>query len=278
MKKILFPTDFSKHAHHAFTYTLHLAEELGASVLLYHAFHYTNTGNFFVPAELIDQMNLEEKDKALQAFASYEQEVQRELGKQIPVSHMMTQGFAVDEIVEVAKYQEVDLIVMGTHGAGNLQDRLLGTVSAAVIEKASCPVLAIPESCEWKGIRHIVYATNFEEKELRLPSALSPLAQLFEARISCVHINHEDENGWDRLQRFFQEELFRIEIDPDQMELFMIGHTDIIEGLNAFIAENDVDVLSMLTHKRGWFQRLTQTSMTRKMSHNSVVPLLAFHA
>ena len=79
MKTILFPTDFSPHANNAFAYALHMAELLGAELLLLHAYHYTNTGNFFIPAELIDGLNLEEKQKALTELKRYEQKIQQEL-------------------------------------------------------------------------------------------------------------------------------------------------------------------------------------------------------
>jgi nucleotide-binding universal stress UspA family protein len=277
MKTILFPTDFSPHANNAFAYALHMAELLGAELLLLHAYHYTNTGNFFIPAELIDGLNLEEKEKALTELKRYEQKIQQEPGKKVNARPILVQGFAIDEILELEKTHDIDLIIMGTHGATSMQDRVLGTVTATVIEKASCPVLAIPAQCTWRGIRHIAYGTNFEEKDLRVPEGLPELARLFHARISCVHINPEPSDGWERLQQFFREELFRLEIDPDQMELFILKHPDIIEGLNTFTQENEVDILATLTHKHGFIERILQKSITRKISHVSHVPLLAFH-
>ncbi len=277
MKTILLPTDFSPHAHNAFLYALNLAERYGAGVLLSHAYHYTNTGSFFIPPELIDSMNLEEKENAQREMERYIQKAQKEWGKKVPVSALLTQGFAVDEIMNITAQRNIDLIIMGTQGAASMQGRVFGSVTASVIEKASCPVLAIPESYTWQGIRHIAYATNFEENDLRMPEELPQMAQLFQANISCVHVNREPADGWARLQQFFREELFRLEIDPDRMELFILDNPDVLEGLNTFIQNNQVDMLAMLTHKRGFLERILQKSMTRKMSHISHVPLLAFH-
>ena len=277
MKTILLPTDFSPHAHNAFIYALNLAEHFGASLLLFHSYHYTNTGSLFIPPELIDRLNLDEKENAQAELEKYTQKAQVELGKNVAVSHVLTQGFAVDEILDIAAKRNIDLIVMGTQGAASTQGRVFGSVTASVIEKAPCPVLAIPESYTWQGIRHIAYATNFEENDLRMPEELPGIAHLFEAHISCVHINQEPPDGWARLQQFFREELFRLEINPDQMELFILDNPDVLEGLNTFIQNNKVDMLAMLTHKRGFLERILQKSMTRKMSHASHVPLLAFH-
>lgn len=277
MQTILFPTDFSPHAQNAYAYALQMANHMGAKLLLLHAYHYTNTGNFFVPAELIDGLNLEEKEKALAEFERYEQQAQQETGSAVAVSHLLVQGFAIDEILAAAEKEEVDLIIMGTHGVTSMQDRVFGTVTAAVIEQATCPVLAIPAQCQWQEVRHIAYATNFEEKDLSVPKQLTEIARLFQARVSCVHINHEAADGWARLQQFFREELFRLEIDPDQMELFLIKNPEVIEGLNNFIQENEVELLAMLTHKRSFLERILQKSMTKEMFHVARVPLLAFH-
>jgi universal stress protein A len=45
------------------------------------------------------------------------------------------------EILETAKSQNVDLIVMGTHGRTGLQHILLGSVAEKVVRLAPCPVL-----------------------------------------------------------------------------------------------------------------------------------------
>jgi nucleotide-binding universal stress UspA family protein len=47
------------------------------------------------------------------------------------------------EIIRYARAQQVDLIVMGTHGRGPVEHMLLGSVAEKVVRKASCPVLTV---------------------------------------------------------------------------------------------------------------------------------------
>ena len=53
----------------------------------------------------------------------------------------MVHGVPFHEILETAKSQKVDLIVMGTHGRTGLQHILLGSVAEKVVRLAPCPVL-----------------------------------------------------------------------------------------------------------------------------------------
>ena len=56
---------------------------------------------------------------------------------------MAIHGVPFHEIIETAKMQQVDLIVMGTHGRTGLQYMLLGSVAEKVVHLAPCPVLVV---------------------------------------------------------------------------------------------------------------------------------------
>ena len=58
----------------------------------------------------------------------------------------MVHGVPFHEIIEAAKTQQVDLIVMGTHGRTGLQHVLLGSVAEKVVRLAPCPVLVVRQS------------------------------------------------------------------------------------------------------------------------------------
>jgi universal stress protein A len=52
-------------------------------------------------------------------------------------------GAAWNAIVETARAERVDLIVMSTHGHDSLSDRLIGSHAERVVRHAPCPVLII---------------------------------------------------------------------------------------------------------------------------------------
>ena len=57
---------------------------------------------------------------------------------------LLVEGPPVQTLLDEAARLEVDLIVVGSHGYGAVFEALLGSVSAGVIRRASCPVLVIP--------------------------------------------------------------------------------------------------------------------------------------
>jgi len=54
---------------------------------------------------------------------------------------VIVHGSPYQEIVEIAKARQVDLIIMGTHGRTGLRHMLMGSVAEKVVQLASCPVL-----------------------------------------------------------------------------------------------------------------------------------------
>jgi nucleotide-binding universal stress UspA family protein len=59
-------------------------------------------------------------------------------------SELLT-GHAADEIVQLARLRDVDLIVVGSHGRGRIGAALLGSVANAIVHKADRPVLVVRE-------------------------------------------------------------------------------------------------------------------------------------
>ena len=62
----------------------------------------------------------------------------------ITVSFLVWTGEPGESIVSAAEAEDVDLIVVGTHGRGRIGRLLRGSVSEAVVRNAPCPVLVIP--------------------------------------------------------------------------------------------------------------------------------------
>lgn len=66
--------------------------------------------------------------------------------KGIKVKSLLLQGATAEKILKLAKRLPADLLILGTHGHRPLKSLLLGSVSEAVLRKASCPVLLVKKS------------------------------------------------------------------------------------------------------------------------------------
>ena len=142
LKRVLVPTDFSDSARHAFTYGLSFAKEYGAELVLLHVVENVTVGYasdlFPVPmAEVFQEIS----GYARAELAKLGQEA-RERGVS-GVSEQVIQGKPSSEIIRFASENHVDMIVLGTHGKGMLDQALFGSTTERVVRRAPCPVLTV---------------------------------------------------------------------------------------------------------------------------------------
>ena len=161
---ILVPVDFSPYARTALRYAANIAERFGASVLLLHVIaKEVETGMvcrhvgprgipllgpeaapITVPAEALATVTVDLREQAQTALHHLvaSQPVAR------PVKLRVEVGHPVEQILDVVTRDDVDLIVMGTHGRTGLAHAVLGSVAERVVRLAPCPVLTVKKAEE----------------------------------------------------------------------------------------------------------------------------------
>ncbi len=138
LKRILVPTDFSDYSKGAITYACELAQRFGADLKLLHVGMPPVTPVPFGPT-MSDQM-FQTKETAKKAFEELDAPG---LDRVSRVDRVLRIGTPFVEIVRYAREDDIDLIVMGTHGHTGLVHALIGSVAEKVVRMASCPVLTI---------------------------------------------------------------------------------------------------------------------------------------
>jgi nucleotide-binding universal stress UspA family protein len=162
LKRILVPSDFSECSDAAVRYGLELARKFGAKLYLLHvvqdpATQPWGTEGFAVPL--------------LEAVEQWQKDAKIRLENSIPADDRAnTSAFCAiaspfPEILRFAADNEIDLIVMGTHGRGGVSHVLLGSLAEKVVRRAPCPVLTV---------RHPEH--EFVEPGIELSAAATELA------------------------------------------------------------------------------------------------------
>ena len=137
-QRFLVPIDFSEYANQALDYAINLAGKLAARLTLLHVIQSVPLGGVDMGVTLSYTYLQDLEADIMQSMESHFARVTAAgLEGEIVVVH----GVPFHEIVETAKMQKVDLIVMGTHGHTGLQHILLGSVAEKVVRLAPCPVL-----------------------------------------------------------------------------------------------------------------------------------------
>lgn len=145
LKRTLLPTDFSDYSANAAAYATSFADKLGTELHLLHVLQdlvamVPEPGLTFPPPG--DYMR-ELQKSAEQALALLPDPAPSDAGKIVRVTR---QRPPFVEIIRYAKENEIDLIIMGTHGRSGLAHVLLGSVAERVVRKAHCPVLTVRPS------------------------------------------------------------------------------------------------------------------------------------
>jgi universal stress protein A len=141
IRRILFPTDFSEPAEYAWTYAMTFAQEFGAEV---HLVHVVTPPPRLTEAYAVD-FDPERTVQSLtaEASAAMDQQVEAAKSRSLIFRREVRVGVDFREIIDYAAKQDIDLIVMATHGRTGLAHVLLGSVAEKVVRKAPCPVLTI---------------------------------------------------------------------------------------------------------------------------------------
>ncbi|UCH20424.1 MAG: universal stress protein [Deltaproteobacteria bacterium] len=162
IKKILYATDLSETAVHAFSYAVSIANMYGAGITILHVLAEFPGEQFILNminpgtweeikmrhySEARDKLISKKKDhiaikEVLQAFS---EEVNTGEKDQTFVTDeiLIKNGAPAEIIVQTAKEQNCDLIVMGTHGQGVIADVLIGSTAKWVVKQSPIPVLVI---------------------------------------------------------------------------------------------------------------------------------------
>jgi nucleotide-binding universal stress UspA family protein len=140
LKTILVPTDFSECSEAAVKYGLELARAFDAKLHLLHVVEDPYTMPWAAEGlgrtidEWVEQSQSECRKRLLESVPEGDR-------GRVVVACPITSP--CDEIIGYATDENVDLIVMGTHGRGFVAHVLLGSVVERVIRRAPCPVLSV---------------------------------------------------------------------------------------------------------------------------------------
>jgi len=126
---------------YALQYAISIAEVFKAKLYILHVIEGTHREDYFLvltlTSEEIEAKLMEEAEKNLEKLVS------GSISKEIDVDASIKSGTPFVEIIRAAKQEDIDLIVMSSHGKSGISEILIGSVAERVMRKAPCPVLVV---------------------------------------------------------------------------------------------------------------------------------------
>ena len=133
-RKILYATDFSTMSDTALELATSLAREQGGTLLIVHVEEppaaYGGVAFDYRP-----------EDPREEVLRMLKEVVPTDIS--VPFEHRLIVGLPAPAILDLARRENVDLIVLATHGRTGLARVVMGSVAEEVVRKAKCPVLTI---------------------------------------------------------------------------------------------------------------------------------------
>lgn len=201
-ERVLFPTDFSETSLSALPFAASVARTFQSELKLLHVL-VPGEYMFTVPEITSDASGLIERDADARLLAlKYSAELR---GVKVGLPEVFAGGFRL--LAKKIAADDVDLVVMATHGSRGFRHMLLGSVAEDVIHTASCPVLTIgPKAAKTHDTefrpKHILFATDASADSFRaLPYAIQ-LAQRQCSDLTVVHVLSREHPGTPEAEAF----------------------------------------------------------------------------
>ena len=141
IKKILFPIDLTANSSKILPYVLSISEKYNSAIYLLHVVQdLLRWGHLYVPHTSMEKFQKEAAEGA-------EKAMQRICDDQLHscpnFQRKIVSGDPVTEILNTIESENIDLVIMGTHGRKGLEHALFGSVAENVVKRSTVPVLTI---------------------------------------------------------------------------------------------------------------------------------------
>jgi nucleotide-binding universal stress UspA family protein len=297
-KVIMVPTDGSGFDREAIRVALRIAERSDARVRLVRVLA---TGSFFGTSPGAENMAVapdvvrSERDRALSELYSLAAECRATSKADISID--LHAGPVNDVLQGYARRNDVDLIVISTHGRSGLSRLSLGSVTDSLIRHTTIPVLVVKPSASYLNpqvgevFRRIVVPLDGSSlAEQILPRVLT-LANLEEAEITLLNVLVPQSYSqkeiaapnlpwWDKDISIAQSYLFRIAGNLRRagvpVTTDIVISENIASAIGDFASREKADLIAIATHGRGGLNRMLRGSVADAVMHSTRMSMLVF--
>ena len=190
INKILIPTDFSRCAEQAFTHAIYFAKKYQSEI------HILNVNTLFDDYHELLSNTSAANDICKMAEDSINIQMSKIIDnvnlENLKIIKSQKRGISAASIIlDYSHDNDINLIVMGTHGRHGLGYLLLGSVAEEVVRFSPCPVFTIREEDEPKPIKkftNILVPIDFSERSNLSIKYAKEIAKLYNSKLQLLHV------------------------------------------------------------------------------------------
>lgn len=279
MKKILVPTDFSDHAEYALKVAAQIARKNNGEIYLLHMLELPN----HISDDGIGESNAVGGSAGIPEVMFFMEKARERFQEVVNAPYL--QGITVVEalqfdkafegIMKHTKDHNIDLIVMGSHGASGFREMFIGSNTEKVVRTSNVPVLVIKkEEGEFRPEK-FVFASDFSN-EIKKPFAkVVDFANSFDINLHLVFINtpnnFKSTHAAEKLIHGFTSE-FNI----NNYTTHIYNDVNVEKGILHFANSVNADLIGMCTHGRQGLAHFFNGSISEDLVNHAVRPVVTF--
>ena len=274
MKKILVPIDFSEHATDALEVAAKIAKQQNASITVLHMLGLSEA--------MLTKDESQEYEEAMYymnlAKKRFKDFLDKSYLKDVEV-HEMVQNYKIfKELNNVAREQNADLIVMGSHGASGFNEFFAGSNTEKVVRTSNVPVLVVKHRRLEFTIKNILFACDFNDESILAFKNAKAFATNFSAKLELIYVNTPYESFIstteieERISKFFYK------AGEDNQDVAIYNDYSVEHGLMNASKKGDFDILAIPTRGRKPLSHflLGSRSVGEDLANHANLPVLTF--
>ncbi len=272
MKRILVPTDFSEQAENALKVAAQMAKKNGSEIYILNSLelptHLASSGSTGAMPESLFFIKLAEKH--------FEELLKKPFLDGILIHEaIIGHGEVYNDVSEVVKEKDIDLIIMGSHGINGFMEMFIGSNTEKVVRTSKTPVLVIKNEHEDFKTDNFVYATDFSD-ECKTPfKQAKKFAEETNTHLNLLYINTP--SGFkttmeinDKIEKFVDG------MDDSGFSVFVYNDTSVEKGILNFANETNAHLIGMGTHGRKGLAHFFNGSISEDLVNHANMPVMTF--
>ena len=273
MKRILVPIDFSEYSVEALKVAAKIALKNNFEIVLLHILEMPHLsqdpfGNGNSIPEIIFFKN--------KAIDKLEELMDAKFLNGIEVFESVELNKVEIGIVDAATKNNVDLIVMGSHGTSGFKELLVGSNTEKIVRSSKIPVLVIKkgEEEEFK-VNHIVFASDFSNETRKPFRKILEFAKIFNSKLFLVTICTPGSFKTTTATEKIMED-FIANFDIDNYSTHIYNDINIEKGIINFSHSVKADLIGICTHGRTGLAHFYNGSIGEDIVNHTMKPVITF--
>lgn len=272
MKRILIPTDFSKFSEEALKVAAQIARKYNSEIILLHMLELPTQANIAIGGGKSIPEIMFYKNKAI---SNLEKLMESDYLKGINVSEAIEFKKVHEGVLDASEKNNVDLIVIGSHGTSGFDELLVGSNAEKVVRFSKIPVLVVKKETNEFKAKNFVFASDFSKETLKPFRKMIEFAKIFDSNLFLVMIctpnSFKTTRDAERVMRGFI-----ANFDIDNYSSHIYNDTNIENGIINFANSVDADLIGICTHGRTGLAHFFNGSISEDLVNHVVKPIITF--